>query len=118
MKKNILVIDDERRFPKMEESDHVTYVRSAEEAIIVLYTHRRWNEIWFDHDLGYGPTAMKVVNWMKEQDQNHNFRWYRFVDRAYIHSMNPAGATQIRFAIEDLGIPVTKALLPVDTVAI
>ena len=105
--KYILVIDDERVFPAFEAEDTLlAYARTSEEAIARLIRLTPWDEVWFDHDLGLDDDAMKVVKWM----ENNRDKWV--VERAYVHTMNPVGAVNIRSRVKDLGIPTYRTGLP------
>jgi len=102
----VLVIDDERVFPF-----EATYARSSAEAIDNLSDEQEWDEVWFDHDLGLGDDAMMIVKWMGLQHIT-GVRWSDRIRRAYVHSMNPVGATNIRSRIKDFGIPTYRVGLP------
>lgn len=110
--KRILIIDDERIFPTFHEGNEVHYARTSDEAIAMLDDeHDIWDEVWFDHDLGPGDDAMKVYNYMARCAWTGT-RWYESIKRAYVHSMNPVGATNLRSRIKDFGIVTMRVGLP------
>ena len=97
----VLVIDDLRviSIPSAE----VEHVRTSREAIerleSAISVDERFDEVWFDHDLGVDPQgeideAMAVVNWILERCV-----WERPLpfDRCVIHTSNPPAAeTMVR----------------------
>jgi len=109
----ILVIDDERIFPAFHhDGNTVVYARTSAEAIALLDDeHDTWDEVWFDHDLGEGDDTMKVYDYMRSC-ANTGTRWYNEIRRAYVHSMNPVGAENLRSRIKDFGIVTRRVGLP------
>lgn len=111
--KRILIIDDERIFPSLEGDDVETfYARTSTRAIDLLTDYDDWAEVWFDHDLGSGDDAMKIYDWMRQSADTMSKPWCQRIRRAYVHSMNPVGAANLRSRIKDFGIPTRRVGLP------
>jgi hypothetical protein len=107
--KSILVIDDERIFPSLEgDGVVVIYARIGFHAMQML-RDTTWDEVWFDHDLGRGEwDGTQLVSWMREEQLD----WPRRIGRAFVHSMNPVGAANLRSRLKDLGIVTYRVGLP------
>jgi hypothetical protein len=104
--KRVLVIDDERVFPSFEiDGYEITYVRCSGDAMAALI-ESEWDEVWFDHDLGLDDNAMLVVKWMEFNPGV----WH--IDKAYVHSMNTVGATNVLNRLKGLDVPTQRVGLP------
>jgi len=112
VKGDILIIDDERVFPSLERVFHVTYARTSADAIALLASDTVWREVWFDHDLGPGDDAMRVLVFMANVHDVAPGVWRRRIERAFVHSMNPVGAANIRSRVKDFGIVTRRIPLP------
>lgn len=97
----ILILDDDierhRQFQKNFGHHDLTQVSTVEEAIRFLKTNK-FDAVFLDHDLGghsnvksggKEPTGYDVALFMKENPQY-------MPKEVYIHSMNPAGAKNIK----------------------
>jgi hypothetical protein len=94
-----MFIDDERFPPDAWPSAHpLLLARSSEDSIYLMQRHGCPAFISFDHDLGGEDTAMKVVNWMINQDMDIRHYGLLFIPTDFsfvVHSQNPVGAKNI-----------------------
>lgn len=87
----VLVIDDIRTF-----TFEAAYARTSQQGLEML-SGGEWDEVWLDHDLGWGGTIMPVVAVMEERGFNGDpFP----VGRVVIHTSNPVGRANIARALE------------------
>lgn len=104
--KNILVVDDERRFRALEarENTEVFYARDIETAKKLIYT-LAWDEVWLDNDFGermdghfleYADVQRSLVRNI-EEDTATTEGWRLRVDKFVIHTQNPVA----RFIMQD-----------------
>jgi len=110
---NILVIDDLR----IMDFDCV-YARDLNSAWDMLFRSvdhkgiRKWDEVWFDHDLGYGlnldlPPQMELIDIrpiVTELENRANIEngWpVPEIGMCFIHTSNPAGRDWIRRGLEN-----------------
>ena len=98
----LLFLDDLRNPSYVTEcvktQNSMTIARSSYEAIALMQKEGIPSFIYFDHDLGGDDTAMKVVNWIIEEDLNKNCIPSDF--RFYVHSANPVGKANIEGKLE------------------
>lgn len=89
----ILVVDDVRTFefcPDYITPDTVVkHARTPGEAMSLL-DEEHWDEVWLDHDMGQDAwgkemTAMPIVKDLLKNPRD--------IERIYVHSMNPVGAS-------------------------
>lgn len=93
----VLVIDDEREFKDKSHKDMVAYARSSDEALEYLLAPIRWNQVWFDHDLGPDDDIRRVVEWIEAQA----FEGVApEIGCCYVQSRNPVGVQWITAALE------------------
>ena len=94
-----MFIDDERFPPEKWPSQHpLMLARSSADAICLMQIHGCPAFISFDHDLGGEDTAMKIVNWMINQDMDTRHYGLVFIPVYFsfaVHSQNPVGAKNI-----------------------
>lgn len=93
----VLVIDDERWFTSDQYRNMVAYARNSDDALDCLSRGIRWNQVWFDHDLGPDDDIRRVVEWLEAEAY-----FGRRVDIGccYIQSRNPVGIEWIKAALE------------------
>lgn len=126
--KRILVIDDERTFAELPDA---LYARTVSEAIAHLQLSR-FDEVFWDHDLGPGGDAMEIVDWMDRAYSewvNHTYNlamswWPNFIKerrykrhpfyiaKSFVHSMNPVGAARLVAALDKHSDEVHRIILP------
>jgi hypothetical protein len=106
--KKYLFLDDERiprdvNWIRIDKSAPWEIVRSYDEAVAWVQTNGFPDIISFDHDLGDshyygnfsdGKTGYDFAKWLIEHDMNTNTMPDDFIFT--VHSMNPAGAENIR----------------------
>lgn len=96
----ILVVDDLRSFPPLEDRSQVLYARTSQEGIAVLEDlHARGveiSELWLDHDLGEPDGQLDdvrpVVDWILEKcvwDDPPQ------IQRIVVHTSNSQGAAMM-----------------------
>lgn len=97
MKKWILFLDDERMPPHwMTRKGNYTFLaKTVQEAQSFISIFGLPYIISLDHDLGESePTGQDFVKWLIEQDLDKALDLRR-VEKFYIHSQNPVGATNM-----------------------
>lgn len=82
----ILVIDDIREYAGC------VHAKNAAEGIALL-KQGPWDEVWLDHDLGYGNDIRPVVRYMEENACD--------VDTVWVITANPVGMKYIIDALRD-----------------
>jgi len=100
MKRRVLVVDDERRFPLLEHDYDVHYAATSEWAFALLddfvCDFGGIDELWLDHDLGGSDTTMSLVNQLEEM-AHQGFPYP--VDLIVIHTANPVAAPKMAQAL-------------------
>lgn len=92
-----LVIDDQREF---DDGREAVYAKTSTEGIEALQSNPVLDELWLDHDLGWGDTIMPVINLMLEMF--HNDTPFE-IGTVFIHTYNPAGERGMRASMERMG---------------
>ena len=104
--KTILLIDDLRVFRVAETDVELHIARNSAEALTILKANpdKRWDEIWFDHDLGMvneeADDTLPVVDYLSERAFFDN---PVSVKTAFIHTSNPAGLRDITTSLKRFG---------------
>lgn len=88
----VLVIDDEREFKDKSFADMVAYARTSAEALKYLSSGVKWNQVWFDHDLGDNDDIRRVVEWL-EAKAFHGEKLH--IGTCYVQSRNSVGVKWI-----------------------
>ena len=81
-----LIIDDLRTF-KFPDSDNTVHARTLFEALFVMDS--RWDEVWWDFDMGPGPTTCVLAETIIDQPQLYH------IGLNVIHTANPVGAVRL-----------------------
>ena len=103
--RRVLIIDDDRLSGV---PPGTVLAKSSTEAINRFKERSAWDDVYFDHDLGGSDTSMRVVEWLEQRlNEEHPI----FIERAYVHSMNPAGAEALMRALRRM-YPTRRIPLP------
>jgi CheY-like chemotaxis protein len=102
----VLVIDDIRTAAEAEGWEF-THARTIEEAVTELHT-KKYDEVWFDHDMGYDETGQFVttIPIVTLLANDAEFRDYRPL--IVIHTLNPVGREQIKSILKGRGFTVDE----------
>jgi hypothetical protein len=110
--RRILIIDDDELAAKpgspAPEGPGIVRAYDHVEALVALRERSQWDEVWFDHDLGAGGDARKVLEFLEEQREAG---YPIFIDAVYIHSMNGVGADELERGLRRM-YPTRRVPLP------
>lgn len=99
-----LVIDDLR---VLNVPGEVIYARTVSEALELLQTNKRWEEIYMDHDLGsrndHYEDIWPIIAYFEERNEWSPIQ----TGEIYIISSNPVGSQRMKIALNRLGYSVT-----------
>lgn len=100
-KPRILVVDDLRVFDQFV--GDVTYYRTTAEALDSRFWYERWDEVWWDHDMGM-DTVRPVVNAM-ESDWHHDNDLLWNIQMHNIVTDSPSGRLWLSQCFERWSVP-------------
>jgi len=107
--KTIVVVDDERIFYRKIDGADITYLKTCADAQRYLFErphHGVIDELFLDHDLGFGGTTRPIAHKLEELA----FHGTPFdVKKIYIHTANPTGADEIARALKGYDATVVHA---------
>ena len=105
--KTVLLIDDLRVFRVTDPYSDLAIARTSAEALEILKAEpeKEWDEIWFDHDLGFTPdgepdTTLPVADYLAERSF---FLDPVKVGIVFIHTSNPVGARTLTVTLNRYG---------------
>jgi len=93
-----LIIDDLRIFNDLP-VEATWYARTSSEALTMILKDR-WEQTFWDHDLGEDDDSMKVVDWIEERFYMEG--WAPDLGTCFIHTANPVGANSLTLALSKI----------------
>lgn len=109
--RNILLIDDLRRFRETHKDAQVAIARNSKTGLEMLANDVEWDEIWLDHDLGDKTgeidSIMPVIDYMSERSVYEN---PVKVNTVFVHTSNPAGAKSMMSALDRYGYRAVRVI--------
>lgn len=101
----VLFIDDDRNAEAANPAVDVTVVRTTDEAVDQLLSGS-WDEVWFDHDMGYTKsggviTTRSLAEWVVENQDTLD------IGQVIVHTASPDGGPWLKRVLGQLqGVPV------------
>ena len=91
MRKILIIEDDKNRinqFKKNFKNVNITFTNTVKGTIDILSKNKKFDIIFFDHDLGDGGDSVNIAKWLSQHTD-------KLPKNVYVHSANPVGANNI-----------------------